>query len=91
MLVEATDGNEQTLAEGLSPSLLSLASGPFALATPWVVSLETGKPLGRVAGRPLAIAPNGRVLTAQGPEVDASQLATGPLGWRAPTPATGPY
>jgi hypothetical protein len=86
MLRDVTADSEVVLADGLR-STRSLANGPWVAIAPLVANLETGALAGRVERRPLALAPDGRVLTARGGDADAEHLATGPLAWERPIPA----
>jgi hypothetical protein len=61
-----------------------LRSGTMVAVGPWVVDVRTGRLLGKVARRPLAVARSGYALVALGQEADAQHLAVGPLRWVKP-------
>jgi hypothetical protein len=55
-------------------------------ASPFVVDLTTGRWVGKVSGRGLALAISGEVLLAAVP-ASAEAVARGPLLWQSPEPA----
>ncbi len=81
-------GAERVLAEELPRIPEELLSAGLALVEPWVVDVATGQVLGAVSQRPLALAPDGRVLIALGGDPDLGSLAQGPLEWLAPAAPT---
>lgn len=83
---DAEMGHEEPLPGESPPLSHGFGQGSIAVAAPLVADAATGKLLGRVAGRPLAAAPDGRILVASGGDADATTLAVGPLEWRAPAP-----
>jgi len=56
----------------------------LAVVSPYVVDLKREQALGKIAGRPLAVADDGHVLIAKGQQASADSLATGPLSWVSP-------
>jgi len=84
LLRDVTADAEVELAGDLS-STESVTNGPWVAIAPVVANLETGTLSGRFQGRPLAVAPDGRVLVARGGDADGEHLALGPLTWQSPT------
>jgi hypothetical protein len=64
----------------------ALQTGPMVHASPFVVDLTTGRWVGNVSGRPLALSISGAVLLPAVPAT-AEALARGPLFWQSPDPA----
>jgi hypothetical protein len=63
----------------------ALQTGPMVHASPFVVDLTTGRWVGNVSGRPLALSISGAVLLPAVPAT-AEALARGPLFWQSPEP-----
>ncbi|MFO0566170.1 MAG: hypothetical protein U0263_10945 [Polyangiaceae bacterium] len=84
--VETTKREESTLGAGVDPRFDVSERAPLVAASPYVVDLATARVLGRFAGRPLGLAPDGKVLVASGGDADGEALAKGPLVWRSPEP-----
>jgi hypothetical protein len=59
-------------------------SGTMVAVGSWVVDVKSGRLLGKVGGRPLALARSGYALVALGQAANAQQLAVGPLRWVKP-------
>jgi hypothetical protein len=60
-----------------------VVNGALAAVSPWVVKLDATQPLlGRVTGRPLALAPDGQVLVA--PARGDQGVLEGPFEWKRP-------
>ncbi len=77
-------GQEQVLPERTDRLPDQLTEGKLAVVTPLVVDVGTGKLLGKINGRPLALSSAGLVLVAEGRQAQARELSLGPLRWRAP-------
>ncbi len=84
VLFDVESGAEHPLEGNVSPSLDSISAPPLVMAAPFVVSLDRQKVVGTVSGRPLGMAPDGKVLVARGGDADGAALAVGPLVWQAP-------
>jgi hypothetical protein len=88
VLHDVASGDE-TVLPGKTAALPDLLrAGTDAFVTPLVVDVAAGKELGKISGRPLALASDGRALVAQGRDADATQLAVGPLAWETPSAPT---
>lgn len=79
---------EEELAVTLDPLPYVLTQGSFAVVTPAVVDLGTGKLVGLTHERPLALSRRGQVLVAGGGGPSAERLARGPLIWKDPEPVS---
>ncbi len=84
VIFDAESATERALPGTVSPSLDLTTAPPLVMAAPFVVNLEAEKVIGTVAGRPLALAGDGKVLVARGGDGDGSALAFGPLVWQPP-------
>lgn len=82
---DAARGSETAISGKLAPTLDLIVEPPLVAAAPLVLNLENARVLGAFSGRPLGLAPDGKVLVARGADADGDHLALGPLTWRAPT------
>ncbi len=89
LLHDADRSSERPLEAALSPSLDSIAEPPMVVAAPAVVNIDTERLVGTISGRPLGLAPDGKVLIARGRDSDGTELATGPLVWQTPSALPG--
>lgn len=91
LVIADVDSSIEMLLPGkTAPLAVALATERMAVVAPLVVDTRRARLLGSVAGDPLAIALDGRVLVARGEPADADHLAMGPLEWRQPVTDTGP-
>lgn len=100
-LYDADAGREAPLDARLPAGAVDVMPGPragaLAAVTGWdggsavtvVVDLAAPRALAVLAGRPLALTRDGRVLIAEGGDADATALASGPLRWVSPAGAAG--
>jgi len=84
-LFDAQAKSARELSAVLSQDGELLHNGPLCFASPFLFDVERGRVLGRVEGRPLALARSGALLFAQKP-ANAAELAEGPLTWQTVAP-----
>lgn len=87
LLVDLAAPAERKLTRLPGPLLDLLRTPPLVVAGPWVIDVSRAELLGRVEGRPLAVARTGEVLVAVGGDGDATTLPIGPLAWQRPRSA----
>jgi hypothetical protein len=85
LVYDARTDRITTLPGKLEPLFETLQTGPMVYVGSLVVDLGTGRCVGSVSGRALAVSSSGEVLLATVP-ASAEALARGPLLWRAPEP-----
>jgi hypothetical protein len=91
VVVDAAQGGAASKLPGkVQPHGQRLSAGGVAVVEPIVVHVPSARVLGSVVGRPLAVAPDGRVLIAQGAQATSTSLAVGPLVWQRPGPLSAP-
>jgi hypothetical protein len=84
--LDALHGTETVSRTGISPFAgLVVENGVVAVGSV-VLDARTGRVLGTVPGRPLALASDGSALVAEGGAANAEAFARGPLRWHAPEP-----
>jgi hypothetical protein len=88
--VDATSGAETTLLGEIEPFAGLVVEGSMVAVGRLVVDAASGRVLGSVSGRPLALTPAGEALVAEGGAPSAEAYARGPLRWHAPTPLPAP-
>lgn len=76
---DAESGERRALAGGADTLPDVIERGGFAVVTPWLVSLDPPRVLGRVTSRPLALALDGSVLLGSAPAPLDDVMA--PLQW----------
>ena len=86
LIYDARSDQLRALPGKLDPYSEALQTGPMVHASPFVVDLTTGRWVGNVSGRPLALSISGAVLLPAVPAT-AEALAHGPLFWQSPEPA----
>jgi hypothetical protein len=86
VLYDVVSGERRALSGTTLPLAESITNNQYAAVAPLVVDLSQARVLGRIDGRPLAIAPDGRVAIADGGSADGTRLAMGPMVWHSPTP-----
>jgi hypothetical protein len=85
LIYDARTDQLRALPGKLDPYSEALQTGPMVHASPFVVDLTTGRWVGNVSGRPLALSISGAVLLPAVPAT-AEALARGPLFWQSPEP-----
>jgi hypothetical protein len=86
LLYDAETDRTRELPGKIETLVEVVRTGRMVHASPFVVNLMTGRWVGNVSGRPLALSVTGEVLLAERP-ASAEALARGPLLWQAPVAA----
>jgi hypothetical protein len=83
---DALRGTDTLLSSAIPPFAGLVVEGSLVAVGSLVVDSRLGRVLGSVPGRPLALAPDGAALVAEGGAASATAFARGPLRWHAPAP-----
>ena len=83
-LIDGNTGLEKALPDTIERLAEVVIDGPRVAVGSRIFDLDEARELGKVSGRPLALASTGEALVAEGGSATADRLARGPLRWHAP-------